>query len=105
MSSFTWVAIFQVDLWLLIKVEKLKSTENQRTQTSTWNTHHTIQHLQNKVSSLPYSTEQTILFQMNKKKEKHHILTTLQQNEYPKEFIQRIIEKRNRRKDQPRERP
>ena len=41
----------------------------------------------------------------NKIKEKHHILAALQQNGYPKEFIQRTVKKHNRRKEQPRERP
>ena len=35
--------------------------------------------------------------------EKHHILAAIQQNSYPKEFIQRRIEKHNRRKEEPRE--
>ena len=41
----------------------------------------------------------------DKIEEKHHILAALQQNGYPKEFIQRTVEKHNRRKEQPRERP
>ena len=36
---------------------------------------------------------------------KHHILAALQQNGYPKEFIQRTVKKHHRRKEQPRERP
>ena len=41
----------------------------------------------------------------DKIEEKHHILAALQQNGYPKEFIQRTVKKYNRRKEQPRERP
>ena len=33
--------------------------------------------------------------------EKHHILPELQQNGYPKEFIQRTVKKHNRRKEKP----
>ena len=33
--------------------------------------------------------------------EKHHVLAALQQNGYPKEFIQRTVKKHNRRKEQP----
>ena len=48
-----------------------------------------------------------MLFQTKKDKieEKHSILAALQQNSYPKEFIQRTVKKHNRRKEQPRERP
>ena len=41
----------------------------------------------------------------DKIEEKHHILAALQQNGYPKEFIQRTVKKHHRRKEQPRERP
>ena len=41
----------------------------------------------------------------DKIEEKHHILAALQQNGYPKQFIQRTVKKHNRRKEQPRERP
>ena len=41
----------------------------------------------------------------DKIEEKHHILAALQQNGYPKEFIQRTVKKHNRRKEQPREHP
>ena len=41
----------------------------------------------------------------DKIEEKHHTLAALQQNGYPKEFIQRTVKKHNRRKEQPRERP
>ena len=41
----------------------------------------------------------------DKIEEKHHILAALQQNGYPKEFIQRTVKKHHRRKKQPRERP
>ena len=42
---------------------------------------------------------------MDKIEEKHHNLAALQQNGYPKQFIQRTAIKHNRRKEQPRERP
>ena len=41
----------------------------------------------------------------DKIEEKHHILAALQQNGYPKEFIQRTVKKHNRREEQPREHP
>ena len=41
----------------------------------------------------------------DKIEEKHHILAVLQQNGYPKEFIQRTVKKHHRRKEQPREHP
>ena len=40
----------------------------------------------------------------DKIEEKHHILAALQQNGYPKQFIQRTVKKHNRRKEQQRER-
>ena len=45
------------------------------------------------MSSLPYLTEQTTLFQTKRTKLKKniHILAALQQNSYPKEFIQRTV--------------
>ena len=42
---------------------------------------------------------------MDKIEEKHHILAALQENGYPKEFIQGTVKKHNRRKEQPREHP
>ena len=41
----------------------------------------------------------------DKIEEKHKILAALQQTNYPKEFIQRTVQKHNRKKGQPRERP
>ena len=41
----------------------------------------------------------------DKIEEKHHILAALQQNGYPKEFIQRRLKKHNRSKEQPRDCP
>ena len=41
----------------------------------------------------------------NKIEEKYHILAALQQNSYPKEFIQRKIKKHNSTKEHPREHP
>ena len=46
------------------------------------------------------------MFQTKRTKSKKNIiLAALQQNGYPKEFIQRTIKKNNRRKEQPREHP
>ena len=41
----------------------------------------------------------------DKIEEKHHILAALQQNGYPKEFIQRTVKKHNKSKKLPREDP
>ena len=46
-----------------------------------------------------------LLTKRTKIEEKYHILAALQQNGYPKEFIQRTVKKHHRRKEQPRERP
>ena len=40
-----------------------------------------------------------IILKLTKIKEKHYIQAILQQNGYPKDFIQRTINKHNRRKD------
>ena len=77
---------------------------------------HTNQYLKY-TSHNPTSAKQSVITALfdradnvvsNKKdkiEEKHHILAALQQNGYPKEFIQRTVKKHHRRKEQPRERP
>ena len=65
-------------------------------------------------SNLSFSFETTLSARSNKAvsisnekdkiEEQHHILAALQQNCYPKEFIQRTVKKHNKRKEQPRER-
>ena len=77
---------------------------------------HTNQYLKY-TSHNPTSAKQSVITALfdrahnvvsNKKdkiEEKRHILAALQQNGYPKEFIQRTVKKHHTRKEQPRERP
>ena len=46
-----------------------------------------------------------VVSKRTKFEDKHNILASLQQNGYPKQFIQRTVKKHNRRKEQPRECP
>ena len=60
---------------------------------------------QSVITALLDRADNVISNEKDKIEEKHHILGALQQDSYPKEFIQRTVKKHNRRKEQPRDRP
>ena len=60
---------------------------------------------QSVVTTLFDRADNVVSKEKDKIEEKHHILAALQQNSYPKQFIQRTVKKHNRRKEQPREHP
>ena len=57
------------------------------------------------ITALFDRADSVVSTEKDKIEEKHHILAALQQNGYPKEFIQRTVKKHNRRKEQPRDCP
>ena len=60
---------------------------------------------QSAIAALFDRADNAVFNEKDKIEEKHHILATLQQNSYPKEFIQRTVKKQSGRKEQPRECP
>ena len=70
-----------------------------------YTSHNSTSAKQSVITALFDRVDNVVLKEKDKIEEKHHILAALQQNGYPKEFIQRTVKKHNRRKEQPRERP
>ena len=60
---------------------------------------------QSVITALFDQADNVVSNEKDKIEEKHHILAALQQNGYPKEFIQKTVKKHNRRQEQPREHP
>ena len=60
---------------------------------------------QSVITALFDRADHVVSKEKDKIEEKHHILAALQQNGYPKQFIQRTVKKHKRRKEQPRECP
>ena len=72
------------------------------TQDLKYTSHNPTSAKQSVITALFDRADNVISNEKDKIEEKHHILAALQQNGYPNEFIQRIVKKHNRRKEQPR---
>ena len=70
-----------------------------------YTSHNPIVEKQSVITALFDRADNVVSNEKDKIEEKHHILPALQQNGYPKEFIQEAVKKHNRRKEQPREHP
>ena len=66
-----------------------------------YTSHNPISATQSVITVLFDQADNVVSNKRNKIEEKYHILAALQQNSYPKEFIQRTIKKHNRRKEHP----
>ena len=90
------------DKTISVKIYRKPTHTNQYLK---YTSHNPTSAKQSVITALFDRTDNVVSNENDKIEEKHHILAALQQNGYPKEFIQRTVEKHNRRKEQPRERP
>ena len=90
------------DKTISVKIYRKPTHTNQYLK---YTSHNPTSAKQSVITALFDRTENVVSNENDKIEEKHHILAALQQNGYPKQFIQRTVEKHNRRKEQPRERP
>ena len=70
-----------------------------------YTSHNSTSAKQSVINALFDRADNVVSNEKGKIEEKHHILAALQQNGYPKEFIQRTVKKHHWRKEQQRVRP
>ena len=90
------------DKTISIKIYRKPTHANQYLK---YKSHNPTSAKQSVITALFDRADNVVSNKKDKIEEKHHILAALQQNGYPKEFIQRTVRKHSKRKERPRERP